>query len=49
MPFQSYGGGDNGIQPWIEDALAAAGAETPTILEKSSEPPSSRSPRSSPT
>lgn len=39
MPFQSYGGGDNGIQPWIEDALAAAGAQTPTILEKSSEPP----------
>lgn len=39
MPFQSYGGGDNGIQPWIEDALAAAGAETPTILEKTNEPP----------
>lgn len=39
MPFQSYGGGDNGIQPWIEDALAAAGAETPTILEQTNEPP----------
>lgn len=39
MPFQSYGGGDNGIHDWIEDALAAAGAETPTILEQSGEPP----------
>lgn len=39
MPFQSYGGGDNGIQPWIEDAITAAGVQTPTILEKTNEPP----------
>lgn len=39
MPFQSYGGGENGIHPWIEDALAAAGAETPTILKASEGPP----------
>ena len=38
MPFQSYGGGDNGIHPWIEEALATSG-ETPTILPQSSEPP----------
>ena len=39
MPFQSYGGGEDGIQPWIEDALAAAGAATPTVLDNSGEPP----------
>lgn len=39
MPFQSYGGGDNGIHDWVEEALAKAGAETPTILEAGSEPP----------
>jgi iron complex transport system substrate-binding protein len=39
MPFQSYGGGDNGVQPWIEEALAAAGAETPTIFDNAGEPP----------
>jgi iron complex transport system substrate-binding protein len=39
MPFQSYGGGDNGIHEWAEDALEAAGAETPTILDAAAEPP----------
>ncbi len=39
MPFQSYGGGDNGIQPWIEDALAAAGADAPVILSSAEGPP----------
>ena len=39
MPFQSYGGGDNGIHEWVEEALAASGAETPTILDSSGEPP----------
>ena len=39
IPFQSYGGGENGIQPWIEDALAAAGAATPHVLDNSGEPP----------
>ena len=39
MPFQSYGGGDDGVQPWIEDALAAAGAATPTVLDNTGEPP----------
>ncbi|HEY8577333.1 MAG TPA: iron-siderophore ABC transporter substrate-binding protein [Devosia sp.] len=39
MPFQSYGGGDNGVHVWVEEALIAAGAEMPTILPASSEPP----------
>ena len=39
MPSQSYGGGDDGVQPWIEDALAAAGAATPTVLDNTGEPP----------
>lgn len=39
IPFQSYGGGDNGIHEWVEDALAAAGAEAPTVLPQASEPP----------
>lgn len=39
MPFQSYGGGDNGVHIWVEEALAAAGAEMPTVLQASSEPP----------
>ena len=33
MPFQAYGGGDNGIHEWVEEALAEAGAETPVILD----------------
>lgn len=39
IPFQSYGGGEDGIQPWIEDALKAAGAETPNVLPNAGEPP----------
>jgi iron complex transport system substrate-binding protein len=39
MPFQSYGGGDNGIHDWVEDALEVAGAETPVILDAGGEPP----------
>ncbi len=39
IPFQSYGGGEDGIQPWIEDALAGLGAETPATLSNTGEPP----------
>lgn len=39
IPFQSYGGGEDGVQPWIEEALAAAGATTPTVLDNAGEPP----------
>lgn len=39
MPFQSYGGGDNGLHPWIEEALVRASAETPTVFDNAGEPP----------
>lgn len=39
IPFQSYGGGDDGVQPWIEGALVAAGAAAPTVLDNTGEPP----------
>ena len=39
IPFQSYGGGEDGVQPWIEEALGAAGMTSPTVLERSDEPP----------
>ncbi|SDG49385.1 iron complex transport system substrate-binding protein [Pelagibacterium luteolum] len=39
MPFISYGGGDNGIHPWAEDALEAMGGDAPLILAEGDEPP----------
>lgn len=39
IPFQSYGGDENGVLPWIADALEAEGAETPTILPDSGDEP----------
>ncbi|MET3925683.1 iron-siderophore ABC transporter substrate-binding protein [Devosia sp. 2618] len=39
IPFQSYGGGDNGIQPWFETALEKLGASAPTVMSNSGEPP----------
>lgn len=39
IPFQSYGGGEDGIQTWTTEALAAAGAATPAVLDNSGEPP----------
>jgi|SRR5215217_342652 len=38
IPFKSYGGGEDGIQPWVEAALDAA-PEKPLILPDASEPP----------
>lgn len=32
MPFSTYGGGDNGLHPWVEDKLAELGAATPVQL-----------------
>ena len=32
MPFQSYGGDEQGVLPWVREALDEAGAETPIIL-----------------
>jgi iron complex transport system substrate-binding protein len=39
IPFQAYGGDENGVLPWIADALDELGAETPTVLPDSSEEP----------
>lgn len=39
IPFFSYGGGDNGILPWDEDAIAKIGGEPPVILDNSGEVP----------
>lgn len=39
MPFFSYGGGEDGVLPWTEDAIKAAGMEMPTVLPNSGEPP----------
>ena len=32
MPFQSYGGDENGILPWTAEKLEELGAETPEVL-----------------
>ena len=39
IPFQAYGGDENGVLPWISDALDAAGEEIPTVLPDSAEEP----------
>ena len=39
IPFFSYGGGDNGILPWDEEAIAKIGGEPPVILDNSGEVP----------
>ncbi|SEN74891.1 iron-siderophore ABC transporter substrate-binding protein [Cryobacterium luteum] len=37
MPFQSYAGDENGVLPWIDEALV--GQEMPVILPDTQEPP----------
>ena len=39
IPFQGYGGDEDGVLPWIADELEAMGAETPTVLPDSAEAP----------
>jgi iron complex transport system substrate-binding protein len=39
IPFQEYGGDDQGVLPWIRDALEEQGAEIPTVLPNVEEPP----------
>lgn len=39
MPKNSYGADEQGLMPWQAEALEAAGAETPTLLTESTEPP----------
>jgi iron complex transport system substrate-binding protein len=39
IPFQEYGGNDQGLLPWIADELDELGVETPTVLPNSDEVP----------
>ena len=39
IPVQSYGGDENGVLPWIAEALEEQGAETPTMLAVEGEEP----------
>nr|WP_064439344.1 iron-siderophore ABC transporter substrate-binding protein [Hoyosella altamirensis] len=39
IPFQSYGGDEEGVLPWIRDALDKQGADTPTVLPNVTEVP----------
>jgi iron complex transport system substrate-binding protein len=39
MPAQSYGGNEDGVMPWLAEALEEKGAETPTMLSETEEPP----------
>lgn len=39
IPFQEYGGNENGLLPWIEEALQERGAAIPEILPNTEEPP----------
>ncbi|KFF60066.1 iron ABC transporter substrate-binding protein [Cryobacterium sp. MLB-32] len=39
MPFQAYAGDEDGVLPWISEALDTMGADMPTILPDSEEPP----------
>jgi iron complex transport system substrate-binding protein len=38
IPFDSYAGDENGVLPWISEALDEAGAETPTVIPNGDEP-----------
>jgi iron complex transport system substrate-binding protein len=39
IPFQAYGGDEDGVLPWVADQLEVLGAETPTVLPDSAEAP----------
>jgi len=39
IPFDSYAGDENGVLPWISDAVEEAGADTPTVLPESPDEP----------
>ncbi len=39
MPFFAYGGGEDGILPWTEEAISERGLEMPVVLPNSNEPP----------
>jgi iron complex transport system substrate-binding protein len=39
IPFQAYGGDEDGVLPWIREELDARGAEVPAVLPDAEEPP----------
>jgi iron complex transport system substrate-binding protein len=39
IPFEGYAGDENGVLPWIKDALDEAGEEVPTVLPDSPDEP----------
>lgn len=39
IPFQGYGGDEQGVLPWIRQRLQADGEEIPAVLPDSSDPP----------
>jgi iron complex transport system substrate-binding protein len=39
IPFQAYGGDDEGVLPWIAEELDRLGADTPTVLPEGDEVP----------
>ena len=39
IPFQAYGGDEDGVLPWISEALQEQGEDLPTVLSDSTEPP----------
>ena len=39
IPFQGYGGDENGVLPWIAEELEELGAPTPTVLPDAAEAP----------
>lgn len=39
IPFQGYGGDEDGVLPWIAEELDSLGAETPIVLPDSAEAP----------
>jgi iron complex transport system substrate-binding protein len=39
IPTQSYGGDENGLLPWLAEELEAQGADIPTMLSETEEPP----------
>jgi iron complex transport system substrate-binding protein len=39
IPFQQYGGDENGVLPWIAEELDELGVETPTMLPNTDEVP----------
>jgi iron complex transport system substrate-binding protein len=39
IPFQAYGGDEDGVLPWISEALEEQGEDLPTVLSDSTEPP----------